>query len=207
MTRRRGQVDIVDPRFVRPHEPVALYDLDGTLADFDGAMRAAMGSLAAPREKAYYEEQDDEPRHIRNRRRLVKRQPGYWSGLPRLKLGFDVLRETIKLGFDHMILSKGPRSNETAWAEKIRWCRENMPEKLDYLITLTEDKGLVYGKVLVDDWVKYVERWLHWRPRGLVIMPAHPYNRGFRHQNVVRYDGRNMREVVGRLREQRATAG
>jgi hypothetical protein len=190
----------------RPAEPVALYDLDGTLADFDGAMRAWMERLAPPGEKAYWEEQDGEPAHIRERRRLVKRQPGFWSSLPQFRLGFDVLSATRELGYQHMVLSKGPRSNEAAWAEKIVWCRQNMPPGLDYKITLGEDKGLVYGKVLVDDWISYVERWLTWRPRGLVIMPAHERNKGFRHPCVVRYDGTNMAEVVERLRAQRATA-
>lgn len=187
-------------------EPVALYDLDGTLADFDGAMRAAMESMAAPGEKAFYAEQSDEPGHIRVRRRLVKKQPGFWAGLPKFLLGFDVLAMTQKMGFNHMILSKGPRSNETAWAEKITWCKQNLPPDLDWKVTLTEDKGLVYGKVLVDDWVDYVERWLTWRPRGLVIMPAHERNAGFSHPSVVRYDGRNMGEVIERLTIQRASA-
>ena len=105
-----------------------------------------------------------------------------------------------------MILSKGPRSNPDAWAEKIVWCRRNMPDD-DYGITLTDDKGLVYGKVLVDDWPKYVGRWLTWRRRGLVVMPAHPYNAGFEHPQVVRYDGTNLQEVRERLIAQRATAG
>jgi len=59
-------------------------------------------------------------------------------------------------------------------------------------VTLTEDKGLVYGKVLVDDWPPYIERWLTWRPRGLVIMPARRWNATFTHPQVLRYEfGRN----------------
>tara|TARA_Y100000310_G_C20512920_1_gene729762 strand:+ start:436 stop:588 length:153 start_codon:yes stop_codon:yes gene_type:complete len=48
-------------------------------------------------------------------------------------------------------------------------------------MTITEDKGIVYGKVLVDDYPCYIKRWLENRPRGLVIMPAHSYNRDFEH--------------------------
>jgi|GEM_PF-4745712 len=38
----------------------------------------------------------------------------------------------------------------------------------------------------------YIERWLTWRPRGLVIMPAQPWNEDFRHSNVLRYNGKNL---------------
>jgi hypothetical protein len=59
----------------------------------------------------------------------------------------------------------------------------------DVDITITRDKGLVYGLVLVDDWPKYILRWLKWRPRGLVIMPASTSNEKFKHPQVIRYDG------------------
>ena len=60
---------------------------------------------------------------------------------------------------------------------------------------MTEDKGLVYGKVLFDDWPEYITSWLEYRPRGLVIMPNHPHNQGFKHPNVIRYIGSNWEEV------------
>jgi hypothetical protein len=49
--------------------------------------------------------------------------------------------------------------------------------------------------VLVDDYPPYVQRWLAWRPRGRVIMPAHAWNAGFSHPNVLRYAGDNLEEV------------
>jgi hypothetical protein len=85
-----------------------------------------------------------------------------------------------------MILTKGPYNATSAWTEKVQWCREH----IYYVpITITEDKSLVYGKVLVDDWPPYVTQWLEWRPRGLVIMPDQPWNQDFIHPNVFRYRG------------------
>lgn len=185
---------------------VALFDLDGTLADFDFAMETKLMSLVNNTEIPYFQEQDNEPTYMTMRRRLIKKTPGFWRELPKFGLGFQVLEEVNKLNFNIMILSKGPRNNPTAWAEKIEWCHENLPmDEMDIKITLTEDKGLVYGKVLVDDWIPYIERWLEWRPRGLVIMPAHDRNKNFRHPNVVRYDGTNLDEVIERLTIQRNT--
>jgi hypothetical protein len=56
----------------------------------------------------------------------------------------------------------------------------------DAQVTITQDKGLVYGKVLFDDWPGYITRWLEWRPRGLVLMLDHSWNQGFQHDNVIR---------------------
>ena len=66
-----------------------------------------------------------------------------------------------------------------------------------------KSKGGVYGRVLVDDWPGYVEDWLAHRPRGLAIMPAHPYNEDFKHPNVIRYltrDARSNRLVGAALK-------
>jgi hypothetical protein len=184
-------------------EPVALFDLDGTLADFPWAMERAMRRLGAPGEKSYYEEQDGEPMHITERRRMIKRVPGFWRSLPKFKLGFDVLEIARRLNFKINILTKAPKSNYPAWSEKAEWCAENLTS-FDYQVTMSEDKGIVYGKILVDDWPKYVGRWLEHRPRGLVIMPAHDYNLSFSHPNVVRYDGKNQDEVYDAMSRVRA---
>jgi hypothetical protein len=46
----------------------------------------------------------------------------------------------------------------------------------------------VYGNVLVDDFVKYITRWIEWRTRGIVIMPASPSNVKFVHPQVIRFE-------------------
>jgi hypothetical protein len=195
----------------KPAEPIALFDLDGTLADFEGAMLAQMQSLAAPGEQAYYSDREAEPPHIKARRRLVKRQPGFWSGLSELELGFQLLDLCVALDYSITILSKGPDENSgfNAWSEKAEWCNKHLrpryPET-EFSISLVYDKGHHYGKVLVDDWPGYVARWLEWRPRGLVIMPAAHYNVGFAHDNVIRFDGKNVDQVQEALAAQRRTA-
>lgn len=64
-------------------------------------------------------------------------------------------------------------------------------------ITITEDKGTVYGRFLCDDYVPFLEAWLAHRRRGLGILIAteNQQNRQFHHPNVVRYDGANIQEV------------
>jgi FMN phosphatase YigB (HAD superfamily) len=109
----------------RPAEPVALVDMDGTLCDFDGAMQAALESLRGPSEDPTLHqcEHEDLP-YMKARRRMIKKQPGFWSGLAPLKLGFDVLEELHGLRFSCYILTKGPRNPPDAWAEKFEWCQK-----------------------------------------------------------------------------------
>jgi hypothetical protein len=80
-----------------------------------------------------------------------------------------------------------------AWTEKVQWCVEFIP---DASITLTEEKAIVYGKILVDDYPPYFLPWLNVRPRGLVIAVAQPWNKDIEHPNLVRYDGTNLSQVA-----------
>lgn len=67
-------------------------------------------------------------------------------------------------------------------------------------VTVTEDKSLVYGKILVDDSPEYLLGWLEHHADGLGVVPAQPANKGFEHPKVIRYDGTNLDEVRTRMR-------
>lgn len=188
--------------------PVALVDLDGTLADFAGQMYRDMSAVSSPDEMGAFKDQifsGDEsrlPPFMVARRDLIKRQPDWWRNLPRLEAGFEVIDMMRKLEYRLHILSRGPKRNCGAWAQKVQWALEHVS---DAQVTIGHDKSLVYGKVLFDDWPAYVEPWLDVRPRGLVIMLAQPWNEGFKHDRVIRYTGDNGFEVFARLKMQRAT--
>lgn len=162
--------------------PLALFDLDSTLADFNRDMHKGLMALAAPGESVRLS--GPFPVHIKARRTLIKQQPGFWECLPRVKAGFEVLEMVTDLGYDSHVLTKGPVRSTNAWTEKVKWCQREIP---DVPITITQDKSLVYGRVLVDDWPKYVDPWLKHRPRGLVVMLDWPHNQGYEHPNVFRY--------------------
>lgn len=176
------------PALSRASEPIALIDMDSSLVDYEGRLREHLQGLMSPMEADWFAQNEsrllsDPPPWLKARERLVKHQPGFWYGLPVIPFGMELYRLLGELGYARMILTKGPYKNPTAWAEKTRWCEENVPEAG---ITITHDKGLVYGKILYDDWPEYILRWLAWRPRGKVLMLDAPYNRGFQHPNVLR---------------------
>jgi hypothetical protein len=180
------------------YRPIALFDMDGTLADYDGKLKADLLRIASPEDPPVEAIYGNLPPHIEARRHMITTQLGWWLGLEPFRLGWDILEVIRSLDFRIVILTKGPSSKPGAWSEKVQWCSKHLNGMIEG-VTITHDKGLVYGKVLVDDFPAYIERWLEWRPRGLVIMPAHDHNQGFSHPNVVRYDGTNLAVVRERL--------
>lgn len=156
-------------------KPIALVDMDGTIADFDGAMKRDLAALRSPGEEAFVPSPDSrgEPAWFRKRKRLIKSQPGWWEELPIYEPGMQIIALLREFNFVFKILTKGPWKNSPAWMEKVNWCKKHVP-KMD--ITITEDKSIMYGKILIDDWPPYGNSWLEHRPRGLLIVPAHPWN-------------------------------
>jgi len=189
----------------KQHELVALIDMDGTVADFDGAMQRDLAKLTSPGERIPDAGPNDsgEPHWLKARKRLIKTQPGWWQTLPEHGTGMAVYNHLRNVGFAMMVLTKGPYQSTQAWTEKVKWCRKHIP---DAQITITEDKGLVYGKVLVDDWPTYGIRWLQWRPRGLLIVPAWPWNTLDKypehlHPNILRVTGKDWQRELPLLME------
>jgi len=184
------------PTGVLANNLVALVDLDGTLANYDKAIIEGLEKLRGPDEPVILPCFGAEPPHIKARVKVIRAEPGWWENLEPIPLGFKVLELLRKYGFCLNILTKGPWSNSNAWTEKVRWCRKYVP---DAAISITENKSLVYGKILMDDYIPYVEGWLEYRPRGLVIMPEQPWNIGYEHPNVIRLNNKTLHDVEIRI--------
>jgi hypothetical protein len=181
-------------------ERIALFDMDGTLCDYDGGLSLSMAQLASPEEPPFKGvPRDDAPAYLRCRADIIRSNLEWWATLPKFKLGFDIWDLAGEFGYRRMILTQGPKRNHHAWAGKKMWIDKNLGQ--DTEITITRDKGLVYGKILVDDFPDYIHRWLEWRPRGLVIMPANETNKNYFHPQVIRYDGRNYDVVEAAMKK------
>jgi 5'-nucleotidase len=172
---------------------IVLFDLDGTLADYDGRMRKDLRRICNRSEQEYSPHDHLAPKYFGVRLDLIKAQSGWWLKLPKLRLGFDILRTAMDLGFQIQVLTTGPHNTPSAWMEKVLWCHKNIGKWVK--VTVTEDKSLVYGKILVDDTPEYLENWLRRHPEGWGIAPAQPSNKRFTHPRVIRYDGTNLNAV------------
>lgn len=180
---------------------IALFDMDGTIADHDESLRRGMAPLRAKGEPLVYDRSWDKVPHLRARRHLVMSQPGFYRNLSPIQAGLRLLRETQKIGFCVHILTKGPMYAPNAWTEKLEWCQRYVP---GIPLTITQNKELVYGRVLVDDWPPYLERWLAARPRGIAIVPSRPWNKDFSHARAFRYaeNDKSLHSVLRVLRDQ-----
>lgn len=175
-------------------QPVCLFDLDGVLCDYDKALERDMEKLRSPKEKPFKSFfRDKEPDYIKARMDLIRSRSEWWERLETLPNGMKIYKILLDWHFRVVILTQGPRVNAEAWKGKLLWCRSNLNPDTD--IVITRDKSLVYGKILVDDFPPYIEGWLSHRPRGTVIMPDQPWNRKFKHKQVIRYCGTVMDDV------------
>jgi 5'-nucleotidase len=179
-------------------QPLALFDMDNTLFDYEGQLRSDMRKLMSP-DEIEPEDLFDEERlpYLKARMDLIKNIPGWWKDLPKFQLGWDVFGLCQEKEFKIHVLTKTPNSKPRAAMEKLQCLDIHCPGVRADLVG--EDKSRTYGMVLVDDYPPYVEGWLEHRKRGLAIMPAHRYNAAFKHPNVIRYDGSNLREVAEAL--------
>ena len=183
----------------------ALFDMDGTLADHDKAMLQDLRLIQEPGpdildlvpNKNLHS--DDIPDYIIRRIKMIRSVPGWWRNLDTMPIGFEVMRIAREIGFEIHVLTQGPLSHPAAWKEKIEWCQDYLPD--DVKITITRDKGLVYGRVLVDDFSDYMIQWLAHRPRGLGIMPIASQNKDFEHPNVIHANDFNYILVREKLQE------
>lgn len=178
-------------------DQIILFDMDNTLCDWDGAMVKDLKRVLPPEfahrslgpaesQLAYWmgEGRNDRPEWLEELMTVIRTQVGWWKNLRPLRSGMQVLDLVLGSDWSPNILTKGPATKPYAWAEKVEWCAKHIPQPIP--VTVCADKSLVYGKVLVDDYPPYVEKWLKYRPNGLVIMPAHDYNRNFTHPHVLR---------------------
>jgi hypothetical protein len=171
----------------------ALFDMDGTLFDYEGSLKLELAKIRAPNEQEIPFNFNNNPAYIENRIKLITGFESFWSEMPKFQLGWDVLEIAREMEYQINILTQGPKNNPSAWSGKKKCIDQHFGE--DCNLTLTRNKGLVYGKILVDDYPGYIAPWLKWRKNGLVIMPANSFNEGYSHPQVIRYDGKNLEEV------------
>lgn len=183
-------------------EKVALFDMDGTLCDYrKGLLTRAQEMLPSGYDAEELFDRKETPSYFQTIIDTIRSREEWWATLPRFELGWDVLEIARSLEYKIMILTQGPRRNPATWAGKKKWIDEHLGKECD--ITITRDKGSVYGTILVDDFPEYVQRWLEWRPRGRVIMPANKENESYKHPQVIRYNKENLEQVREIMKEAR----
>lgn len=147
---------------------IAYFDLDDTLCRYSQALLVELNGLRGEDEHII----DVVPEQMYARKRAIMSKESFWTNL---KLNQEVknLYESIKyLGFKTHILTAGPIRYPEAWSGKKKWADQHFPN-VD--LTITRDKSLLMGDILVDDYPKYFKGWLKSNPNGMVIAPYNGY--------------------------------
>jgi FMN phosphatase YigB (HAD superfamily) len=176
---------------------IILFDLDATLANHHQSLEKDYRSLASPDEDLSLLWQKKPPQFVKERKKLIRSQRDWWLNLEVLPLGKSIYNAALNIGFMPYILTKGSYRHAYSWTEKFFWVRKHFPEAK---ITITEDKSLFYGNVLVDDYPDYVLPWLK-RNNGIAIVPAYEYNKDCIHPSIVRWDGTDIAIIETALKK------
>lgn len=170
-------------------KPIALFDMDGSLFNYDEALVRDLSKLKSPNEPEILDSNlwgMEQSPYIKERMNLIKSQPGWWLNLNPIKEGFELFNFAKSIGYNCQILTKGPAKHSNAWQEKFQCIRKYFGEDIE--IHITQNKSQVYGNVLYDDYAPYMDSWLKHRPRGLGIMPNRKYNSSYTHDNLIKHD-------------------
>ena len=89
--------------------------MDRTLCDYDTGLFLKLEELRGPDELIFHPPiKDDAPNYIKKRADIIRFSEDWWANLPRLELGWDILKFTRQIGFRDMILTQGPKKNPYA---------------------------------------------------------------------------------------------
>lgn len=181
---------------------VALFDMDGSLFDYDASMTDMLNKLRSPGEPEYkdisFHEQEKYP-YLKARMELIKSVPGWWLNLKPIENGFAIYKLAEELGYDCQILTKGPRQHPLSWAEKLQCCQNHLGPDIN--VHITQNKGLFNGRFLYDDFIPYMKKFLEGNPNAFGIMPVNQYNKDWYDPRVVKWDGNNVEEIRANMLE------
>lgn len=168
----------------RSPDNIALLDMDGTVCRWHEQLDKDLTDVLGPARATLPPETVTKVEH------LIRSKPGWYLNLEPIPLGMRIAELLREVGFTIMVATKATPRATNAWSEKAAWCMKHLPHAH---VTVSEDKTLLYGKLLVDDYQKFADPWLVRRPRGYVILPDQPWNQGYEHPRVKRV--RTMEEV------------
>lgn len=156
---------------------VALLDMDGTVCDWHNKLEKDLEETLGPDKDRVTPETRTKVEH------LIRSKPGWYLNLEPLPLGIKIAETLRDIGFRIMVATKATPKATNAWSEKAAWCMKHLPYAE---VSVSQDKTLMYGKILVDDYEKFTSPWLERRPRGYVLLPDQPWNQGYEHARVKR---------------------
>lgn len=136
---------------------IILVDLDGPLADLEGAFlrrwkETYPGEFFMPLEKREnFFLREDYPEHLRPRTDEILRADGFFADLPPVPGGIEALQGLRAAGHVVIICTADIFANKTGLADKRQWVRRHLGDEIARMMIFTRDKTLIRGDYLIDD--------------------------------------------------------
>lgn len=159
-------------------QPTLLLDLDGPVADFDGAffLRCAERGFELEVDRAgqrhRFASDHIADKAARRAARAMVDEPGWFRDLPVTEGAYEGIDRLTQIA-DVWLCTKPLDSNPTCCDEKRAWVAEWFGGEWEQRLIITSDKSMVRGHGLLDDapYIEWISRAL-WRP----IIFAASYN-------------------------------
>lgn len=137
------------------NKPVVLVDMDGVLADFDGATDALLknhpdGIPIQPRRNFYYHHDYLEQAHVDIIKNFHNSQY-FFRNLPPVKGALEGWQKIIDLGYQPVVCSSPLHSNQWCKEEKLEWLVEHLGQAVADKAIINRQKELFDGIALIDD--------------------------------------------------------
>ena len=134
---------------------IVLIDLDGVLADFDGATHIFLEKhhpeIQIAEHKNYYYRYDyPDPAHVAIIDALHTSQY-FFRDLPLIEGAIEGWQRVIELGYEPRICSSPLHSNEWCKDEKLYWIEQHLGKQASQTAIITVNKEQAEGFVLIDD--------------------------------------------------------
>jgi hypothetical protein len=164
-------------------KPIAYFDMDDTLVQYTPAIERDYNLYKGPNDPGFSPENKKIP-YLRKRIDLIRSVPGWWLSLEPHQPGFEILEVCKELGFEIRVASRGPNRCDNAWMEKFMWCKKYLP---GVGVTITLDKSVLLGDLLVEDYPEYLDAWLENNPKSHGIIMPYTRNSDYEHDRVFEY--------------------
>lgn len=136
-------------------KPIVLIDMDGVLADFDGATQAHLqtpeiGIPLQPRSNFYYRDDYPDTTHVDVINKLHASQH-FFRNLPPIPGALEGWQRIEELGYTPRICSSPLHTNEWCKSEKLEWIGQHLGEAAMRDAIIDSRKELYHGIALIDD--------------------------------------------------------